>query len=176
VAQVRITGRVVRHGRSQIFTDARIEDAADPARLLGYGTTCFAVSGPAPESVQFGHDPMPPTGRSITDVYGGVPRPDGGFDIPALTPELGHGRLHSGVMMVLAEAAAHEAARRQRPEAKVRTQHLGITVATSGRAGPFRVVPDLLGAVDGSGVCAVEVLDDGDGGRLVAVVTVGLRV
>jgi acyl-coenzyme A thioesterase PaaI-like protein len=176
ISDLRVRGRVVRHGRTQIFTDARIEDAADPGRVVGYGTTCFAVTGPPPASVEYGHDPLAPTSAPLTEVYGGRPRDDGGFDIPELTPALGHGRLHSGVMMVLAESAALSVVRRASGAGHVRTRHLGISLATSGKAGPFHVSPQLLGVSAGAAACSVEVVDLGADDQLVAVVSVGLQL
>jgi acyl-coenzyme A thioesterase PaaI-like protein len=177
VRELRIRGRVVRHARSQIFTEARIEDAADADRVLGYAMTSFSVTGPPPASVQYGHAGVPVGGGArLTEVFGGRPRGDGGFDIPALTPALGHGRLHSGVMQVLAEAAAIEVVRRRTGRQTVWVHHLGTTVATSGRVGPFSVIPTLLGVAGGCAGCTVDVVDEGADGRRVAVVSVGLRV
>ncbi len=176
VTELAIHGRVVRHGRSQIFTEARIVDAAAPDRVVALATTCFSVTGPPPESVRYGHGGAGPFDGSLTEVFGGVPRPDGGFDIPALTPALGHGRLHSGVVQVLAEAAAIEVVRRRCDVSTVWTQHLGTTVATSGKAGPFSLVPTLLGVVGSGAACSVEVIDHGVDDRTIAVVSVGLRV
>lgn len=179
VEEVRIRGRVLRHGRSQIFTDAVIEDAAHPDRCIGFGMTCFAVSGPAPAGgVSYGHGPPvePHDDRPLTEVFGGHPKDDGGFEIPALTSALGYGRLHSGVMQVLAEAAALETVRRATGATQVMTGHLGTTVMTSGRQGPFDITPVFLGAAAGAAACRVEVLDVGESGRLIAVLSVGVRV
>ena len=48
VEAVRLFGEIVREGRSQMFTRARIEDAARPGRVIGFGTTSWAVMAPTP--------------------------------------------------------------------------------------------------------------------------------
>ena len=45
---VRLFGEIVREGRTQMFTRARIEDAARPGRVIGFGTTSWAVMAPTP--------------------------------------------------------------------------------------------------------------------------------
>src|SRR3954462_8098524 len=39
VHELRIRSTVTRHGRSQIFTEARIEDATDASRVVAFATT-----------------------------------------------------------------------------------------------------------------------------------------
>jgi acyl-coenzyme A thioesterase PaaI-like protein len=181
VTELRIRGSVTRNGRSQVFTEATIEDAGDPSRVIACAATSFAVSGPASVHKYSDHSALalpddtvlPP----LTEVFGGVPRPDGGYDIPALTEDLGHGRLHSGVMQVLGEAAALNAIRSEVGSADaLRVEHLGTTVMTEGREGPFTVVPYVL-TVDGATVgCRVEVRDAGAENRFVALVTATVRI
>ena len=48
VDAVRLFGEIVREGRTQMFTRARIEDAARPGRVIGFGTTSWAVMAPTP--------------------------------------------------------------------------------------------------------------------------------
>ncbi len=48
VEAVRLFGEIVREGRTQMFTRARIEDAARPGRVIGFGTTSWAVMAPTP--------------------------------------------------------------------------------------------------------------------------------
>jgi acyl-coenzyme A thioesterase PaaI-like protein len=183
VDDVKIRGRVLRAGRSQIFLDAVMEDERNPNRVIGYGMTCFAVSGPAVETASsYGQADHPAPAdddtprRPLTEVFEGTPTPDGGFDIPELSPTIGVGRLHSGIMQVLAEAASHEVVRRNTGASRVLTQHLGTSVATGGRTGPFSVVPQLLGVAGGSAGCRVEVVDRGADGMLVATISVSVRV
>jgi acyl-coenzyme A thioesterase PaaI-like protein len=183
VDELRIRGRVLRHGRTQIFTDARIEDASDPTRAIAYGTVTMAVTGPAPSNpAPYGGErpdlqtsdssPRPP----LVEVFGGVPAEDGGYSIPALTPSIGHGRLHSGPMQTLGESAAMNAVRLGYGAKRMRTEHLGTSVVTSGRAGPFSIIPHVIAVNDSSAGCYVEVIDRGAENRLIATMSVRLRV
>jgi hypothetical protein len=47
VSELLFRSRVLRVGRSQVFTEVRIEDAADERRVIGQGTTSFVVTGAA---------------------------------------------------------------------------------------------------------------------------------
>jgi acyl-coenzyme A thioesterase PaaI-like protein len=181
VSSLRIRGAVTRHGRSQIFTEATIEDADDPSRIVAYGTTSFAVTGPPSVTKYTDHTApgwaegtvLPP----LTEVFGGEPRDDGGFTIPTLTPAIGHKRLHSGVMQVLAEAAALNAVRARLDRAvPLRIGHLGTTVMTEGRQGPFTVVPTVLAVGGTVAACRVEVRDQGSDGRFVALITAAVQI
>jgi acyl-coenzyme A thioesterase PaaI-like protein len=180
VSELRIRGHILRAGRTQIFTEARIEDSADPRRVVAFGTTCFAVTGPP--SGGYGHGTSPPTPRPgddvppLTEVFGGRLRDDGNYDIPELTPELGAGRLHSAVMQTLAEAASMNVVRRRTGAGRMRTDQLGTTVMTEGRVGPFTVLAEVLAADDTSAACRVEVVDVGAGDKSIALITVRLRL
>jgi acyl-coenzyme A thioesterase PaaI-like protein len=181
VKELRIRGHILRAGRSQIFTEARIEDAADPDRVIAFGTTCFAVTGPPTGGYGHGFEaPTPQPGDDVpplTDVFGGVERDDGNYDIPAMTPQIGAGgRLHSGVMQTLAEAASMNVVRRRSGATHLRTDLLGTTVMTEGRVGPFTVISEILALDDSSAGCRAEVVDVGAGGKSVALITVRLRL
>ena len=181
VDELRIDGAVTRHGRSQIFTEATISDARDRSRVIAFATTSFAVSGPPSVTKYSDHSPRRPddgyTAPPLTEVFGGVPRADGGFDIPVLTPQLGHKRLHSGVMQVLGEAAAMNAVQaRIGSPATLRVSHLGTTVMTEGRQGPFAIVPTVLAVHGSDAACRVEVRDRGADDRFVGLITAGVRI
>src|SRR5262249_37668889 len=98
VDEVRIIGRIVREGRSQMFTDARIEDAVRPGRVIAYGATSWAVAAPVPPGYRYvppgpgvpEFDAMPP----LTTVFEGEALPGGGFSIPGLSPRIGARMLH----------------------------------------------------------------------------------
>jgi acyl-coenzyme A thioesterase PaaI-like protein len=93
VEELRIKGTITRHGRSQIFTEATISDARDPSRVIAFATTSFAVTGPPSVTKYSDHSARSSDGPAqppLTEVFGGVPRADGGYDIPELTPQLGH--------------------------------------------------------------------------------------
>lgn len=176
VQEVSIQGRILHHGRTLIVSDATISDRSDPPRTVAYATVTWSVTGPPVQSATGAEDPTltgespaaPDTSRPLWEVFGGIPRPDGGFDIPALTPSIGHGRLHGGVMQTLAEAASMSVAGRATGCARLRTEHLGTNLIGSGRAGPFSITPRLLSSAAGSASCQVGVVDHGAGDRLVA--------
>jgi acyl-coenzyme A thioesterase PaaI-like protein len=115
---------------------------------------------------------------ALTEVFGGVARDDGGYTIPELTPAIGHGRLHSGPMMTMAEASALNAVRAKLDDdaVEVRVDHLGTTVMTEGRKGPFTIVPTVLAVGATSAGCRVEVRDGGADDRFVALITASLQL
>jgi hypothetical protein len=79
-------------------------------------------------------------------------------------------------MQVLAEAAAMNAVRdKMGPSPTLRVAHLGTTVMTEGRQGPFTIVPTVLAVGAGDAACRVEVRDEGADGRFVALVTATVR-
>ena len=75
VDELRIRGTVIRNGRTQIFTEARIADARDASRVIAFGTTSFAVTGPAaPMTGKYLHAP-PPSGDGTALVEKARRRP-----------------------------------------------------------------------------------------------------
>jgi hypothetical protein len=80
-------------------------------------------------------------------------------------------------MQVLGEAAALNAIRAEVGPAEVlRVEHLGTTVMTEGREGPFTVVPHVLTVGGSTAGCRVEVRDVGADNRFVALVTATVHV
>jgi acyl-coenzyme A thioesterase PaaI-like protein len=183
VKEVAIRGQVLHHGRSLIVSEATISDGSDPSRMVAYATVTMSVTGPPdqPAAGDDGHpgpapSPVPHDDRPLWRVFGGIPRPDGGFDIPVLTPAIGYGRLHSGVMKTLAEAACMTVVGRVTGHAGLWTEQLGASLISSGRSGPFSVNPNVMCVKGGSASCRVTVLDHGAGDRLVASLFVRLGV
>lgn len=180
VDAVRISGQVRRRGRSQIYYDARIFDAADPGRLVGYGSVNMAVTGP-PVSRYIGHQgsgPLRTTAdrRPLTEVFEGRRTGQGSYEIAPLTSRTGFGRLHAGVMTVMAESAATDAVAALAGARPVRTERLEAQLLTGGRVGPFSVAAEVL-AFDGErATCRVEVVDLGADARLVSLAVGRFRV
>jgi acyl-coenzyme A thioesterase PaaI-like protein len=180
VAELRALGRLLRVGRNQIFSEVRFEDASQPGRLIAYGMESMAVSGPPllGDGSEWTEGPpedspeLPP----LPDVFEGVARDDGGYDITALTPRIGVRRLHSGTMQVLGEAAAMNTVRLTSGATTVRTEHLGSSFMIEGRIGPFSLVPRLVGMHGDIAGCAVDVRDHGAGNLLTAVISARIRV
>jgi hypothetical protein len=80
-------------------------------------------------------------------------------------------------MQVLAEAAALNAVKaRLDRSATPRISHLGTTVMTEGRKGPFTIVPTVLAIGAAFAGCRVEVRDQGADGRFVALVTATVQI
>jgi hypothetical protein len=179
VAEVYLAGKITTEARSQIFTEARIYDAADRDRVIGFGTANWSVICPTPEGFQY---PTPGSGVERMDAapplweaYTGRRRTDGLLEIPGLRPEIGTERLHHGPMLVVMEAAAIEAATEVLGTDALAIEHLGLTIVAPGRSGPFVVTPVLVAARSDTVGCRLELRDHGREGRLVATAFVRLR-
>ena len=84
----------------------------------------------------------------LTEVFGGEPGDDGGFIIPTLTPPIGHNRLHSGAMQVLAEAAALNAVNARLDRAAPRRiTPLATAAMAEGPRGRVRHGPQVAGTL-----------------------------
>jgi acyl-coenzyme A thioesterase PaaI-like protein len=179
VEQVRVDGRVLREGRSQFFTEGRFVDAADPSRLIGLGSTHWAVSGPNP-GFQYvdsragapRSDDLPP----LYEAFGARVREDGNLEIPELTAELGGTGLHQGPIQVVPEAAAMRAAGAALGHDQFWIEHLGTTIMSRGIGVPFVTRADLLHTDDRAVVIRVELRDEGNEGRLCSVTTCRFRI
>ena len=108
VDEILTLGTVVREARTQVFTEARIEDAAQRGRLIGFGTVGWAIIGPTPEGFVY-TDPgsgvadspsLPP----LAEAYGARSRPDGRYVIDGLSPRIGTDSMHHGPILVTLEA------------------------------------------------------------------------
>jgi len=179
IGEIYLSGHITSEARSQIFTEARIYDAADHNRLIGFGTANWSVICPTPEGFQY---PEPGCGvQDRTDLpplwqaYTGRRRADGLLEVPGLRPEIGGERLHHGPMLVVTEAAAIEAAARALGTDALAVEHLGLTIVAPGRSGPFVANPVLVAVNADTVGCRVELRDGGRDDRLVATAFVRLR-
>jgi hypothetical protein len=172
VRQAHLAGRITTEMRSQLFTEARIGDADDPDRHIGFGTASWAVLGqpphrfcfPQPGAPEAGWDGLPP----LWHAYSGRRRVEGTLEIPRLPLEVGEERLHHGPMLVVTEAVALESAAEALGTDELVVEHLAMTVVAPGRVGPFIAAPVFV-AVEGDSVgCRVELRDAGRGDRLIA--------
>lgn len=179
VGEVHLHGQITAEARSQIFTEARIYDAANRDRLLAFGTANWSVICPTPEGFQY-----PSPGRSVNETddlpplwqaYTGRRRADGLLEIPGLRPEIGTKRLHHGPMLVVAEAMAIEAGADALGTDALIVEHLGLTIVAPGRSGPFVARPVLVVPCSNTVGCRVELRDHGRNDRLVATASVRLR-
>lgn len=180
VGEVLLTGQVIREARSQIFTEARIFDATDRDRVIGFGTANWSVVIPTPEGFEY---PAPGNGvDSVTEppplwqAYCGQRRADGLIEIPGLSPAIGTDRLHHGPMLVVTETAAREAAADAVGSDRLAVEQLALTIVAPGRSGPFVASPVFVGVHRETVGCRVELRDGGHDDRLVASAFVRLRL
>jgi acyl-coenzyme A thioesterase PaaI-like protein len=180
VAELQFRSQVTREARTMVFTEAVVTDAADPTRLVAFGTANWSVITPTPP----GDFRYPEPGEGIPDspevpplweAYTGRRRDDGRLVIPGLSPEVGTMRLHHGPMSVVTEAAALEAARLDVGDDDFRVEHLAMSLLTPGRTGPFVAHPEVVGSSATSVGVRVELRDEGHDDRLVARTWVRLR-
>lgn len=179
VAEVYLSGQVITEARSQIFTEARMYDAGDRDRVIGFGSANWSVICPTPAGFWY---PAPGRGvRGMADVpplwqaYTGRQRADGLLEIPELRPEIGTERLHHGPMLVITEAAALRATSAAVDTDALAVEHLGLTIVAPGRSGPFVATPVLVAARGDTVGCRVELRDHGREARLVASAFVRIR-
>lgn len=172
VVEVRLQGRVLREGRSQMFTESRITDAADPGRLIGFGSTHWAVSGPNPGFAYVDSRPgvaeaddLPP----LYEPFGARLRGDGELEIPELTPELGRNGLHQGPFQVVPEAAATMAAERALGSDRFWIEHQGTSIVSRGIDAPLVTTTQVLRLTDDAVHVQVELRAQGADDKLCSI-------
>jgi acyl-coenzyme A thioesterase PaaI-like protein len=179
IGEIYLTGHVTSEARSQIFTEARIYDAANHDRLIGFGTANWSVICPTPEGFQYPEPGLGTEGLAevppLSQAYTARRRTDGLLEIPCLRSEIGGERLHHGPMLVVTEAAAIEAAAEALGTDALTVEHLGLTIVAPGRSGPFVADPVLVAVGSDTVGCRVELRDRGRDDRLVAIASVRLR-
>lgn len=176
VAEVRIFGEIVREGRSQMFTQGRFEDAARPGRVIGFGTTSWAVMAPTPPGFVYVNPgpgvPDRPDLPAFVEAFGVAPRrgaDDGhGYELAGLSPQVGADSLHQGPIQAMLEAAALDAARETAGTDAIYAEHTGTTIVQRGKTGPFVTTASVLAAGNQTVACRAELRDHGEGGRVVA--------
>ncbi len=172
VARVHLAGRVVREGRSQFFTESRLTDAEERDRIIGVGSTHWAVAGPNPG---FGYVDNRPGAADVPglpplyEVFGARLRDDGNLEIPELTAELGSEGLHQGPFQVVPEAAATIAARRAAGTDQFWIEHQGTSIVQRGVGAPLVTNAEIVRITErGIGV-RVELRAKGAGDRVCSV-------
>jgi acyl-coenzyme A thioesterase PaaI-like protein len=172
VERVHLFGHVIREGRSQLFTQASITDAADPDRLVAYGVTHWAVSGPNPGFQYVDNRPGVADGPGLPplyEVFGARRRDDGSLEIPELTPELGRNGLHQGPFQVVPEAAAMIAAADAAGTDRFWIQHQGTSIVQRGVGAPFVTHAEVLRRTDDAIHVRVELRAEGADNRICSV-------
>lgn len=180
VGRAHLAGRITTQMRSQLFTEARIHDADDPSRHIGFGSANWAVLDWAPHRFCFPQPgPPEPDWAGLTPLwhaYSGRRRADGTMEIPRLPLEVGEERLHYGPMLVVTEAVALDSAAATLGTDELVVEHLAMTVVAPGRAGPFIARPAFTAAEGDCVGCRVELRDAGRGDRLIAATFVRIRI
>lgn len=178
--QAYLAGKVRTEMRSQLFTEARIHDADDPSRHIGFGTANWSVLGHSPHRFCFPQpgprDPdwgdLPP----LWHAYSGRRLARAAMEIPRLPLEVGAEWLHHGPMLVVTEAVALDGAAEALGTDELVVEHLAMTVVAPGRVGPFFAAP-VYTAMEGDSVgCRVELRDAGRGDRLIAATFVRIQM
>ena len=172
VDAVRMVGEIVREGRSQMFTRSRIEDAARPGRVIGFGTTSWAVMAPTPPGFVY-VDPGPgvadaPDLPPLIDAFDVAPGKGGSYVLEGLSARVGADSLHQGPIQVMLEAAALDAARETAGTDAIYAEHTGTTIVQRGKTGPFVATANVLSSNGSTVACLAELRDDGEAGRVVA--------
>lgn len=179
VEAVRVTGSVLREARTQVFTEATIEDHADANRVIGFATADWAVLAPTPEGFVY-TDPGPgvpdtPDLPPLTDAYEAHADPEGGFVIDGLSPRIGTDTLHHGPILVSLEAAAIEVAAAHAGTDALRIDHFATRLVKGGRVGPFVARAELTATCDDTVACRAELRDEGADGQVLAVAVLRAR-
>jgi acyl-coenzyme A thioesterase PaaI-like protein len=169
VAEVHLDGRIIREGRSQMFTEARLTDASDRERVIGFGSTHWAVSGPNPGFEYVDNRPgvaespdLPP----LYEPFGARLRDDGELEIPTLPPELGRNGLHQGPFQVVPESAAMMAAERALGSDKFWIEHQGTSIVSRGAGAPLATRTEVLQASEAVVNVRVELRAEGADDKL----------
>jgi hypothetical protein len=172
VEQVHLSGHVVREGRSQMFTQSVITDAADSDRVIAFGGTHWAVSGPNPGFHYVDNRPGVADGPDLPPLYeafGAHRRDDGSLEIRELTPELGRDGLHQGPFQVVPEAAAMIAATDVAGTDRFWIQHQGTSIVQRGIGAPLVTHAEVLRRTDDAIHIRVELRAEGADDRLCSV-------
>jgi acyl-coenzyme A thioesterase PaaI-like protein len=172
VTRVHVDGTVLREGRTQFFTEARLTDDADRGRVIGIGGTHWAATGPNPGFSYVDNRPgvadttdLPP----LYEVFGARRRVDDRLEIRELTTALGRDGLHQGPFQVVPEAAAMIAAQKAAGTERVWIQHQGTSIVQRGTAPPLVTTAEVLRVTDEAVHVRVELRAEGAGDRLCSV-------
>jgi hypothetical protein len=161
-------------GRNMGFSQSEIVDAAAPSRVLAisYGIGIkLADTPPGFEPLDLPPDiedspALPP----LWQVFGAQRRPDGRWELAAMTPEnmSTSGSLHLGPIHVVLEAAATELAVRHVTTDAIRVEDWTVMFVARGTDGPFVVDGAVSTGSYGRIACRLLLRDQGRGNRIVA--------
>ncbi len=177
--EVRVVGTVLREARTQVFTEATIEDESDARRVVAFATADWAILAPTPEGFVY-TDPGPgvpdtPDLPPLSDAYDAHPSAGGGFVIDGLSTRVGVDTLHHGPILVALEAAALEVAAAQVETDALRVEHFTTRFVKAGRVGPFVARAETTASRDRTVACRAELRDHGADGQVIAVALLRAR-
>jgi acyl-coenzyme A thioesterase PaaI-like protein len=183
VAQVHLEGRVLREGRTQLFTESRLTDANDRARVLGIGSTHWAAHQPVSDFQYVDNRPgvedspgLPP----LFEAFGARRRPDGNLEIPELVSEIGSdlsgSGLHQGPFQVVPEAAAMIAAQDALGTDCFWIEHQGTSLVSRGIRAPLVTSAEVLRVTEDQVTVRVELRSEGADDRLCSVTVCRFRL
>ena len=177
--EVRVVGTVLREARTQVFTEATIEDESDARRVVAFATADWAILAPTPEGFEY-TDPGPgvpdtPDLPPLSDAYDAHPSAGGGFVIDGLSTRVGVDTLHHGPILVALEAAALEVATAHAGTDALRIEDFSTRFVKAGRVGPFVARAETTASRAGTVVCRAELRDHGADGQVIAVALLRAR-
>ena len=174
IEEIAIRRIPIHTGRNIGFSQSEIVDAADPSRVLAisYGTGIrLADTPPGFEPLELPPEiadspALPP----LWQVFGAGRRPDGRWQLPAMTPEnmSTSGSLHLGPIHVVLEAAASELAIQHAGSDAVRIEDWTVMFVARGTDGPFVVDGMVSSGSYGRIACRLSLRDQGRDNRIVA--------
>jgi hypothetical protein len=180
VAELRVSRATVRQGGRMGFSRSEITDATDPSRLIAITTGIGIKLGDAPPSFRPvdappempDHEDLPP----LHVIFGAQRQPDG-WRLPALTSRLASttASLHLGPIHVVFEAAATELAAELVGTDQIQVEDWDVHFVAPGREGPFLVHTDGWGGPGGRIAVRFTLVDEGNGGAVVAAGAAGFR-
>ncbi len=166
----------VHQGRMMGYGRCKIVDADNPDRVIAFNEGQGAIIGVPPEGL--GKMDVSGTELVIEDspdlpplwqAFGAAKRPDGRWQLPALSPEMASpdAALHIGPQHVVLETAAIDLAADAVGTRKLQVLSWHVMFMSRGKVGPFRV--DGTAHVGGTGKVGVRMLlhDEGNGDKAV---------
>ncbi len=180
VEEVFCEGEMFHEGRAQLFSRARLYDAADHGRMLALCRDAGAVLAAAPEGYHY-VDPGPGVPDSLSlpplwQAFDARRRPDGRLEVPELTGRIGStsGSLHHGPTQIVLETAARGSGRAGRRGRCVPHLPLARHLLRAGTHGPFVADPTVLIVRDDAIAVEVDFRDEGND-RLIAAASAVFR-
>ncbi|HXY94969.1 MAG TPA: hotdog domain-containing protein [Acidimicrobiia bacterium] len=172
--------RLVRTGRSRVIGVGRVEDLAEPSRVVGFGTVSIAVLGPLDVPLS-GSPPVngrPTDPPPILDAMGMTIRDDGACELAAVHAGVWgpQNRLHGGAQQLMAEAASLAASSTAAGTDRVVTGDFSVRFLYPALHGPFVATPTVVDQSDDDVLCRVDVVDTGNDDRLTSIATIRTRI